>query len=372
MAEFKRGSGSDLTPIEHSKNIFKNYLTNLYLRTMMGKKGSGQPIIVDNTLKATPGDTVRYHFIPRDDSDTAGVIEGQNATILGNEASFDEYSFDLQVNQLAKAYRKAGKMTDQRIVYNARTEMLSQLQDWWAQKSEAMLIHAMTGVLSGMTYLSNYTASDATDDLVNGDKRCIRADGANGSLAVSAALSDNAALISAMENSDKMSYRLIVDAAVMARTEGEYKMRPVKMGKNGEEYFILLVNAKSARDLQFSADFQNMALSVSDVFGNNNLPSVVTGALGVVDNVIVKRHEKIVTVNNGTKYFARNLLLGADACVLGWAQTLEYAEEIIDFKRKLSCSADEIRGQTKVLFTSADDDTVNIDAGVMQVIAASN
>lgn len=372
MSEFKRGSGSALTPTQHSANLFKNYLQQLYLRTMMGKKGSGKPIIVDDTLKGKPGNTIRYHFLPQDDSDTDGVIEGQNATILGQEASMDEFSFDLSINQLAKAYRKNGKMTDQRIIFNARTEMLSQLANWWAQKSERLLIHALTGVLDGMTYLTNYTSATATDDLVNGEYRCIRADGANGSAAVTAANSDNTAVLSAMSNSDKMSYRLIVDAAVTARTDGEYKMRPIKVGKNGEEFFMLLVDPKSARDLQFSADFQNFALSVSDVFGNQNLPSMVTGALGVVDNVIVKRHESIVSITDGTSTIARNLLVGADACVLGWAQTLMYSEEIIDHKRALSVAADEIRGQTKVKYTSAADGTSVIDAGVLQVLAAAN
>lgn len=363
MAHFIRGTGSDLTPIQHSASIFKNYLTQMTLKGLFGKKGSGSPIILDDTLKGDDGDTIRYHFIPQNDTDG---IDGQNATILGNEDDLDEFYFSLTVEQVAKAFRKKGKMTDQRIIWNFRNVAKMQLQNWFAQRSERWLIEALTGVRSGMTY-----TWAATTDLVNGAYRCIRAEGANGSAAVTAANSDNTAVNSAMDSADKLSMRLIVDAATMAATEGEYKVQPVKVGPNGEEYFILLVHPKCARDLMFSADWQNYALSCTDVFGKD-MPSIASGALGIIDNVIVRRNERILTHADSSDYIAHNLLLGANACVLGWVQKTDYTEELIDHKRILSCAADEIRGQTKVLYTAASDGTTNIDAGVVQVLAAAN
>jgi N4-gp56 family major capsid protein len=362
MAYFIRGTGSALTPTEHSRNIFKNYLKQMSLSGLFGKKGSGKPIIVDDTLSAKAGDTIRYHFIPQDE--TAG-IEGQNATILGNETAINEYYFDLTVDQLAKAYRKKGKMTDQRAIFSFREEAKMQLQNWWAQKSEDLLFAALTGGVTGNTV--TYVSGADTTDWVAGAYRCIRASGANGSAAVTAANSDNTAVHSAMTNSDTLSYRLIVDAGIMARTEGTFKMRPIRVGPDGEEFFILFVHPKSARDLMFSADWQNHALAVADVFGKDMDP-IARGALGVVDNVIVKRSERILTTTLSTEVIARNLLLGADAAILGWAQKLDYTEELIDHKREMSIAADEIRGQRKVVFSVSGTDT---DAGVIQVLAAA-
>lgn len=361
MAEFIRGTGSALTPTQHSNAIFKNYLKQMFLSSMFGKKGSGKPIIVDDTLSGKPGDTLRYHFIPQDES--AG-IEGQNATVLGNESDLSEYYFDLTIDQLAKAFRKKGKMTDQRIIWNFREEAKMQLQNWWAQKSEDLLIAALTGGVTGNT-ITYVTTSTDTTDWVAGAQRCIRASGANGSAAVTAANSDNTAVIAAMANTDTLSYRLIVDASIMARTAGTFKVRPVKVGPNNEEFFILLVHPKAARDLYFSADFQNHALSCVDK-GIDKDP-IASGSLGVVHNVIVKECERILTTDNGTKYIARNLLLGADAAILGWAQKLDYTEELVDHKRILSVAADEIRGQRKVVFSVSGTDT---DAGVVQVLSA--
>jgi len=362
MASFIRGTADNLTPIQHSNGIFKDYLKQMSLSGMFGKKGSGKPIIVDREIQGKPGDTIRYHFIPQDASDG---IEGQNASILGNEQTLSEYSFDLTVDQLAQAYRKKGKMTDKRLIWNFRNEARMQLSNWWAQKSEDLLFDSLTGIVDGMTRtLTSDTA------LVNGDNRCIRADGASSFATVTEANSTAALLDSAMNSGDKMSTQLIEEASILARTAGTYKVRPVRVGKDGREFFILIMSLKAARDLRATANWKNHALSLIEA-GIADDP-IASGALGVWDNVILKSSERVVTFteDSGTNTYARNLLLGADAAVLGWAQTLDYTEELVDHKREMSVAADEIRGQTKVKFDiSASSDE---DAGVVQVITASN
>jgi hypothetical protein len=142
-------------------------------------------------------------------------------------------------------------------------------------------------------------------------------------------------------------------------------MRPVRVGKNGEEFFILFVDLRAARDLKSDPRWENKAYSVIERgIGDDPL---ATGALGTWDNVIVKTNERIkrFTVDGGTNTYARNLLVGADAAVLAWASTIDYTEELIDHGRQLSCAANEIRGQKKLTFDG-------VDMGVMQVITASN
>lgn len=371
MAEFIVGTGSAVTPIQHSNTIFQNYLTQMSLSGLMGKKGSNQPIIVDDELSGKPGDTLRYHFIPQNDGEP---IIGQNATILGNEESLDEYTMDLTIDQMAKAFRKKGKMTDKRIIWKFRDEAKTQLTNWWAQTSENLLFWALTGWVSGTpstTFAALKTtmaSSTATTDLVTGAGRCIKAVGANSSTEVTAANSDNTALYTgggaAVATSDVISPRLIEDAVVMAKTSGTYKVRPIRVGKNNEEFFILMLHTRVARDLRFHPDWQAKALSCAQC-GLGDDP-IATGSLGVWNNVIVKESERVVRFGvSGTHMIARNLLLGADAAVLGWAQRLDYTEELIDHKRILSMASDEIRGQKKLTFNS-------VDTGVCQVITAAN
>jgi N4-gp56 family major capsid protein len=364
MAEFIKGTGGATTPIQHKAEIFKNYLKQISLVGMMGKKGSGKPIIVDDTLKGKKGETLRFEFIPQNDTDG---IAGQNATITGNEDDLTEYYMDLTVDQLAKAFARKGKMTDRRCIWDFRAEAKQQLINWWAQTSEDLLFWAATGWVSGAAP-SSLTALrtqmfDRTDttDLVAGAGRCIRASGGNSSADVTAANSDNTAVYAAMSAGDKISPRLIEDAVVVAKTGGTYKLRPVKVGPNGEEFFILYLHTKTARDLRFHPDWQNRALKASEA-GLDKDP-IATGALGIWNNVIVKESERIVTMGlAGTKVFARNLLFGADAVALGWAQTLDYVEELRDYNRIMGINSDEIRGQKKLAFNS-------VDLGVVQVLA---
>ncbi len=360
MAHFIRGTSSDLTPVEHSNDIFHNYLAQMSLNGLFGKKGSGKPIIVDNKLKAAAGDTVRYHFIPQN---TADGIQGQNATIQGNEQSLDEYSFDLSVDIEAQAFKKKGKMTDKRIIWQFRSEAKKQLENWWANRSETLLIESLTGVVVGAT-----RTWINTTDLVNGDNRAIRADGANGTAAVTAANSDNTAVAAAMNSADVMNTRLIEEARLMALMDGTYKMRPVKLS-DGQEYFIMLLHPKAARDLKRTNEWRNRSLEA--VTGLQNDP-IAKGMLGVWDRVILKECDRVLdfTVDSGSNTYARNLLLGADAAVLAWAQTIDYTEQWTDYQRELGMAADEIRGQTKVLYDEGDG--TDEDAGVAQVFAAVN
>ena len=62
----------------------------------------------------------------------------------------------------------------------------------------------------------------------------------------------------------------------------------------------------------------------------------------------------IPSVGNGTVNIARNLLLGADAAVMAWAQTLNYVEKTFDYNTEMGVMADEIRGIKKLDFDGVD------------------
>jgi len=372
MASFVRGSGSNLTPVEHSRNIFKEHLKLFSLKGMAGKKGSGKSIIMDTTLKGKAGDTVRYHFIPHAHTDP---IRGQDVTILGNESSIEEFSLDVSIDEIIYAFRKRGLMTDQRTIFDVRKELSNQIARHFAQYNEDVAIKVMSGISYNDDDKTGWESSTATDDLVSGANRCIRASGANSYATVTAAGSDNTALVAAMATTDKYSPTLIEEATVMVRTAdptsndsassatNTYKMQPLRVGSSNEEVFCNLVSLQCARDLRFNADWQNHCFSLAER-GFDKSP-IATGALGMWNNVIVKPSERVIKFNDGSgNEYARNLLVGADAMLCAWAKTLDYSEELIDHDRELSSAGSEIRGETKVTFNG-------VDLGVAQIIAAS-
>jgi len=369
MASFViRGADSALTPIQHSTNIFHSYLAQMILAPYIGKRGSGKPIIVDDTLKKGRGESVRFHFIPQNVTD--GIL-GQNASIRANTESLDEYYVDLTVDQMTKAFASKGKMTEQRMIWEFRTEATQQLTNWWAEQTERLLLLAGAGFVSGMptdvgayALYTRYYDPTNTTDAVTGAGRCIRASGITASAQMSAANSDNTALYAAMTVNDKMSPKLITDASLMATFGGTYRISPIRVGPNGEKFYVLFVHKYAARDLREHPDWQNRVIGLAEK-GLDNDP-IATGALGVWDNVIVKSSELLPTFGlAGTKVFARNLLMGADAVALGWAQNLDYTEENDTFDNIMRVKADEIRGQRKITFNGC-------DMGVAQVITAAN
>jgi N4-gp56 family major capsid protein len=357
MAVFIRGTGQAVTPLQHSLEIFKQYMGNMFFKNMMGKRGSGKPIIVDDELfrGRGKGDVGRYHFIPQFRGEG---IEGQNASVLGNENTLEEFYMDLRLDQITQAFRKKGKMTTIRMIWDFREEAKNQLAEWFRERTERDIIESLSGYnTDGATYVKG--AAALTHDAVNGSGRCIRPDYADSKFTcvpVSAANSDTTSLLSALNAADTMNTVLLDHLQDFAKTgNSKYKMKPIR-AKNGEEYYMLVLHPKAAIDLRADARWEKRALAAMTGKGSLEGDPIATGAIGVWEHIIVKEADNIKTHTNagGTLSFARNLLLGADAAVMAYGQTLDYSEELLDHKRILSTAADEIRGIRKLTFDGVD------------------
>ncbi len=366
MAHFIRDTGNALTPLQHSFNIFKQYLLNNYFTTMIGKRDSGKPIVVDDALfkGKGAGDVGRYHFIPQYFGEG---IEGQNPSITGNEKSLDEFYMDLRIDQIAQAFKKKGKMTDIRTIWSIREEFKNQLANWFRDRTENDLVAALTGLITdGVTRVTDTMGTD----LVNGAGRCFRADydSTNGftTVSVAAASSDGTALTGAMATTDTMNTYLLDELQSLAKTAGKYPIQPIR-ASNNEEYYLLVIHPKAAIDLRRDSRWEKRALSSMTGKGSLENDPIATGAIGIWNHIIVKEADKIFTQSNaaGSLTIARNLLLGANAAVLAYAQTLDYKEEKRDYDREMGVAADEIRGVKKLTFDG-------VDMNVAQIVTAIN
>ena len=373
MAEFTKATGSSFTPVRHSKEIFNEVLKKLSWRKqgMMGKKGSGAAIIVDNRLRGQVGDTIRMEFIPHAYADP---LRGQDVTILGNENTLEEFGIDVVIDELNFPFRSNGKMTKQRTIWDIRAEMKSQIVNHFTQYNEDTWFKVLSGLAWNNDDKTAWQSATATADMVSGANRCIRADGANGFASVTAANSDNTALVAAMNTSDKLSPRLIEEANVMvgsadatsndsaSTATNTYLMQGIEEKTSGESVFCLYTSLQAARDLRFNSDWQNHSYSLAER-GWESSP-IARGALGTWDNTIVKKTQRIIKFLDGSSnLYSRNLLIGADAMCCAWAQSFQYTEEPVDHKRKLSVNGSEIRGEVKLAFNG-------VDTGVAQIVTA--
>lgn len=371
-----RHADDPLNPLEHSKKIFREALKLFTLKDLSGKGASTAVIVMDTTLRGKHGDTVRHHFIPKTQHKP---LRGQNIKILGNESGVDEYYLDVKVNEMNYAYAKRGKMTDQRLIWNARSEFSSQIRDDLAQYNEDVIFKVGSGIDYEEDDETVWESDTQTVDRVSGANRIIRAKGTKGFQTLTAAQSNNASLVSLMSTSDRMSPTLIRRAATMVRTANSknndkvgtatntYKMAPFRYtkGKNmlNREWFFLFCSLEAANDLA-----ENPAWISWQQSQNGRLPESAEemGAVGVYANVIVVPSERIIHFHDASgNRFARNLLMGANSVFCGWASLADYTEEWQDHKRELSMNVNEIRGEKKITFNGC-------DLGIAQVITASN
>lgn len=357
MAYFIRGTGQAVTPLKHSLEIYREYMLNIYFKNLMGKKGSGKPIIVDDKCfkGRDAGDVGRYHFIPQF---RGKGIRGQNKSIIGNENKIDEYYMDMRIDQISQAFAKKGKMTDIRTIWSAREEYKHQLAEWFRMQTELDIIDSLSGYnTDGATYVEGEDAK--THDAVTGNRRCLRVDlnsTAFGEVEVSAADSDTTSLFSAMNSGDTMNTQILDVLQDFAKTANEqYPMRPIR-AKNGEEYYLLILHPRAAIDLRKDPRWEKRALAAMTGKGSLEGDPIATGAIGVWEKIIVKEANfiKTHTKSDNSLRIARNLLLGAESAIMAYGQTLDYTEELLDHKRYLSMAADEIRGIKKLAFDGTD------------------
>ena len=367
MGYFIRGTGDGRTPKDHEKEIFKQYIRNTNFSAYMGKRGSGKSIIMDDKAFAGMGigDTRAYHFVPQ----YMGTgIRGQNASIEGNEKSIQEFMTEVKVDQLAQAFRKKGKMTDRRTIINLRSEFKDQLANWFKLWTEFDIIDALTGYMfDGATYIDGFSRDDNTGEiilagnamkvpLVKGKGRCFRPDDTGvgfKTIVVPEADTSNEALLKDMAAGDIMNTKLLDGLQNLAKTAGKYAMKPVRL-KDGREYYILVLHPMAAEQLRSDERWEKRVLANYQSCRSLESDPIATGAMGVWEKIIVKEADYIPAVSNGTVSVARNLLLGADAAVMAYAQTIDYKEKTFDYDREMGVAADEIRGIKKLDFDGVD------------------
>ena len=368
MAYFIRGTGDPRTPLEHERAIFKEYLTGTFFNTLLGQRGSGKPIIVnsDKFKGKGNGDSVRYHFVPQY---KGPGIRGQNKSVTGNEKTIDEFYTDVRVDQIAQAFKSKGKVTELRTIVNYRDEFKTQLVNWFKMVTEWDMVAALTGYMTdGVEFLAGYNVDEngiltITGDayktpLVKGEGRCFRPkyDSKFTVVDVAPENTSNEALLTDMTSKDIMNTGLLDELQMLCKNANtKYAMKPIRM-KDGNEYYMLLLHPRAA--LQLRQDERWVKRQLSNYQGVKTLESdpVATGAMGTWEKIIVKEADHISTCSNadGSKKIARNLLFGADAAVMGYAQTLDYTEEYTDYHRIFGVAADEIRGIKKLDFNGVD------------------
>jgi hypothetical protein len=174
---------------------------------------------------------------------------------------------------------------------------------------------------------------------------------------------DNAAdqLTTSMIDIAKRKAKLINNATA--------KIRPMRVqnGKNMEEWFTFVGHTLAIRDMVLNdASWKNAQINIPPQ-SNSNSP-IYTGSSfkGAWNGVLVYEYEELQLVSS-TIQCAHNLLLGAQAAAVAWAQRSAFNEEEQDLGHRLSIEDHQIRGVEKLVFDRATQE----DNGIVHVFSAA-
>ena len=146
----------------------------------------------------------------------------------------------------------------------------------------------------------------------------------------------------------------------------------VKNGKNYEEWYTFFGHDYPIRDLvELDAAWQNAQLNIPPRTGSANPIFTGSDVKGAYDGVLIYKHSKLdLEDNTNSIQIAHNLLMGAQAGAVVWAQKAKFAEEPADFGHDMSYELHEIRKVSKALFSSTDGGAQE-DNGVINVYTAA-
>lgn len=257
---------------------------------------------------------------------TGSAITG-DSQLESNEQNLTSNEVVVTTSQRRFGVINAGNFDDSKVLYDFRTEALSQLKRQYAEDHDAQLFDALTIKTGAGAFLradesaSVYAASDPKADIAAAD------------LATPGDISK-------------------LKKMAMLGTTKSYKMKPIRV--DGKDYYVLLLHPEAAYDLAQDSTWRN-AQQYANIRGEDN--PIFSGALGVYDGVIVHEHEGITTAADGggaSVAYARNLFLGAGAACHAKVDDMSWVEKTFDYGNKLGIAAGQIYGVARSTFDSKD------------------
>lgn len=345
MAYVEVLESNDLTVEQWDNMLMEEYIGQMWWKNVMGESQDAI-IMMNEDLTSKAGSAIN---IPMRGLMQGGKVVG-NATGIGNEGTVQLFNYRLVVDNVRHLIKVEDiPMTQQRTAFN----VLTAAKDALNEKNSLDLDESLTSALS---------------DTATGRVRGRYLYGATDS-------NWNATHATALTNIDNTDDQLTLDMINVAKrkarlpSNAEAKIRPmrVKNGKNYEEWYMFVGHDLAIRDLvKNDAAFNNAHLLIPPQSNASSPLFSGSSFKGNFNGVLIYEYERI-QLSTSTIQVAHNLLLGAGAGCIAWAQRPKFGEEFTDLKHKVTYETHEIRGIGKVAFNR---DTVE-DNGVVHVFSAA-
>ena len=298
-------------------------------------------------LSKSAGDKITYGLrmkLSGDGVEGDAQIEGTAA-----EEALAFYSDYLYIDQRRKGTKSKGKMTEQRVIYNLRSEGRNALATWYGEDYDQQMMMYLAGSRGIDTTFhfttawtgraaNTLTACDATHLIYGGD----------------------ASAAGDVDEADGMSLEVVEKCISKAETT-DPMIQAFMIG--GERKFVLLMHTwqqHSLRTNTSTGDWQDIHKNLD---GKDS--PIYKNALGEYADVILHKHRNVIRFNtyggDGAQPAARALFLGAQAGTIAWGGTVNpgggksrfgWHEETDDRGNQLAITAGSIYGMKATIFNS--------------------
>jgi len=349
MADTDYPVNSPLAVKRWASELMKESLKKTHAQQFMGTD-SNSLIQIKTELNKGPGD--RLTFGIRQQLQGAGV-SGDN-TLEGNEEALITYTQNLTINQLRHAVRSNGKMSEQRVPFTVRNEARDGLADWWSDRWDAWFFNQITG------------NTQVTDEKYFGFNTLNAPDSGHMILGnIGPAVSSGIVALAEASLSATSTARFhlgLIDRARERAALAVNTFRPIMV--DGQKRYVAFLHPYQVTSLRQSvastqwSDIQLAALSARNESDN----PLYSGALGIYNDTVLHvstRIPLVVGATAGTLNVARAAFCGAQAACMGFGQgygksSMDWNEELFDYKNKLGVEAGCIGGIVKTRFNGSD------------------
>lgn len=266
---------------------FRETRKKMYVEKFMGSNSNA--LIYEQTkLLKDKGDNITFTIFPRVEAPV--VLGSSGQSVEGKEGKIEFFTDSIALEEYKTGFRYAsGGLDEQRPWFSISDENSQALDQWSSEFMDDLWFEAIKATPSRIVYgkgtaLASLDAtSTLTPQLIRRLAALARSGFANGS-----------------------------NARVT------YPFRPVMIG--GRSYFVLLVHPYACYDLKNNAEYQKYLLEARERSAEN---PIFTGALAVIDDVIVHEHENIEiaeTSSGSGVYYCKGAFLGAGSTIWAWGK----------------------------------------------------
>lgn len=378
-------------PMLWDKKLWSVARDELILEPLIGKEGSGLPIITKSELKTKKGDAIRLAMY----GNITGLGKLGNQVLEGNEFPIVDSYMTVYINHMRQAWRDDGEMSRQRDNYNLNSLATKKLGDWLANTVERMSFNAWY-----YGYDHNLLADTAIGGCnlnSGGTKPCRNwycADSANNSITYSATDATYRTNIAAAEATlsdtaeDYFGPQLLEGVAVWLKKNFH---KPVKY-KGMELRAIGFIHPDQTAQLRTNDDFfsackdamprdaKGNLLFSGKIFGNavgywNNIlllesTLVHTGNQSYyTDLIATEGGSNVVELNSalGTDNVRRALFVGADSLCIAEGRAPHFETDVFDYRNKEGFAVSNIMGIQRAHFVSDNAAQTVTDQGTLVV-----